>query len=154
MPRKRDSAGQFTRLRDKVQGGFVGTGLGAACDAVAQKATQQRYIPANKTANRPNRINLKAVAEVLMEQGLDPTEEIIRILRPVDPETGLPLRCLLDEDVQARILNELLQYTQPKLKSIEVRAKVAATSFDVNDLQARVIAEEFLLASNRQDATP
>jgi hypothetical protein len=82
-------------------------------------------------------INLRAVAEVLSELGMDPAVELVKIVQAGS----------LPPDVHARILNELLQYTQPKLKSIEVRAKVAATSFDVNDDQARRIAEEFLKAS-------
>lgn len=101
----------------------------------------------NRSSRTPGRINLKAVSEALAERGLDPTEAIIDILRPIDPVTGEALPCKLDPDVQARVLNELLQYTQPKLKSVEIKAKVAATAFDVNDEQARRIAEEFLRAS-------
>jgi len=105
-----------------------------------------RHLPLNRSARTVGRINLKAVAEVLASRGLDPTEAIIDILQPVD-ENGNPVPSRLDADVQARILNELLQYTQPKLKSVEIRAKVAATSFDVNDAQAKRIAEEFLKAA-------
>jgi hypothetical protein len=98
-------------------------------------------VPVRRSKMRqPGRINLKAVAEVLSERGLDPTEEIIEIIDGVD-EHG---RHLIDADTRLRILNELLQYTQPKLKSVEIKAKVAATAFDVNDEQARRIAEEFL----------
>lgn len=100
-------------------------------------------LPANRTNRRGARINLKAVGEVLAARGLDPTEELIDILDAVD-DKGRPV---LDADVRARILNELLQYTQPKLKSVEVRAKVIATSFDINDDQAKKIAEEFLKLS-------
>jgi len=85
--------------------------------------------------NRPNgKINLKLVAEVLEEHGLDPTVELVRIIQGD----------ALDDETRARLLNELLQYTQPKLKSIEVRAKVAATAFDLGDDQAKRLAEEFL----------
>lgn len=93
--------------------------------------------PEQSTAKQYNRINLRAVGDVLSQSGLDPTVELVKIL-----ESGK-----LPADIQARILNELLQYTQPKLKSIEIRAKVAATAFDVNDEQARRIAEEFLRAT-------
>jgi len=102
--------------------------------------------PRRSTGKRLGRINLRAVAEVLAERGLDPTEAIVNILQPVG-EDGMPLPCKLEPDVQARILNELLQYTQPKLKSVEIKAKVAATAFDVNDEQAAKIATEFLRAS-------
>lgn len=104
---------------------------------------REPYLSYRRSSRMPGRINLKAVAEVLQERGLDPTEAIIDILRPVD-EQGNPVPSRLDPDVQARILNELLQYTQPKLKSVEIKAKVAATAFDINDEQAKRIAEEFL----------
>lgn len=105
---------------------------------------QKNLIDPKRSTKGRGRINLKAVAEVLAERGLDPTEAIVAILQPVDPDTGESLPSKLELDVQARILNELLQYTQPKLKSVEIKAKVAATSFDVNNDQARRIAEEFL----------
>jgi hypothetical protein len=52
--------------------------------------------PASRSAKQPNRINLKAVAEACIEEGLD-------------------------SDTRLRTLNELLQYTQPKLKAVEVK---------------------------------
>jgi hypothetical protein len=112
-------------------------------------AVHTPLVPASRaTSRKPGRINLKAVGEVLQERGLDPTEEIINIIDGVD-EHG---RHLIDPDTRLRILNELLQYTQPKLKSIEIKAKVAATAFDVNDEQAKRIAEEFLRASTTEAA--
>lgn len=102
-------------------------------------------IKRQRTLRQPGRINLKAVAEVLAARGLDPTEALIDIISPVD-EQGEPMDSPLDADVRARILNELLQYTQPKLKSIEVKGKVSLGVFDVTNEQARKIAEEFLLA--------
>jgi hypothetical protein len=101
------------------------------------------HLPQNRSAKKPGRINLRAVSEVLQDRGLDPTEELVNIIAPLD-ENGEPKASELDAEVRARILNELLQYTQPKLKSVEIRAKVVGTSFDVNDEQARRIAEEFL----------
>lgn len=82
-------------------------------------------------------INLRSVAEALIERGLDPAVELVRVVQEGK----------LEPEVHARFLNELLQYTQPKLKSVEVKAKIAATAFDVNDDQARRIAEEFLKAT-------
>lgn len=80
------------------------------------------------------RINLKAVSEALVDEGLDPTVEIIRILKSeipvrdangvprVDPKTKQPLMVpALDPDTRMRMMNELLQYTQPKLKSVEMK---------------------------------
>lgn len=108
---------------------------------------RKALVPGNKSARKPTRINLKAVAEVLAERGIDPTEAILDVLSPVDPDTGEALPSKLDPEVKVRVLNELLQYTQPKLKSIEVKSKSAIATFDVNDEQARRIAEEFLKSS-------
>lgn len=115
----------------KVHSGHLAGTMGSLAVPDVDKG---RYVLMNQSSKAPGKINLKAVSEVLMERGLDPTQALIDIL-----ESGK-----LDADVQARILNELLQYTQPKLKSVEIKAKVAATAFDVNDEQAKRIAEEFL----------
>ena len=79
------------------------------------------------------RINLKMVSEALVEEGLDPTLEMIKILKkeiPILDVNGKPrlakdgtpmMRSALDDDTKLRTLNELLQYTQPKLKSVEMK---------------------------------
>jgi hypothetical protein len=79
------------------------------------------------------RINLRMVSEALVEEGLDPTLEMIKILKkevPVLDVNGKPrlakdgtpmMRSALDDDTKLRTLNELLQYTQPKLKSVEMK---------------------------------
>jgi hypothetical protein len=131
-------------LRDGLPSNVKGTSGFLADNGGDNGAGKNRHIPESRSSRRPGRINLKAVAEVLAERGLDPTEAIIDILQPTDPETGEALPCRLDADVQARVLNELLQYTQPKLKSIEVKGSIGVKAFDVNDEQAKRIAEEFL----------
>lgn len=85
------------------------------------------------SSKKPHRINLKAVADALMDEGLDPATEITRILKgevmygddgqPVKhPVTGEVQRVYaVDSDTRVRTLNELLQYTQPKLKAVEVK---------------------------------
>lgn len=92
-----------------------------------------KQISASTKPNAKHRINLKAVSEALIEEGLDPAVEITRILKgeikrddkgnPVmHPITGEPVReYLVDPDTRLRTLNEVLQYTQPKLKAIEVK---------------------------------
>lgn len=57
-------------------------------------------------------INLRKVAEVLAEYNMDPTVEIVKVL----PQ--------LDDALKAKVMLELIQYIQPKLKSIEVNATV------------------------------
>lgn len=106
-----------------------------------------RHIATNRKAAGVNRINLKAVGEVLAERGLDPTQALVDILLPTDKQTGKPVPCRLPADIQARILNELLQYTQPKLKSIEIKGRLGVAAFNPTDEQARAMAEEFLRAS-------
>lgn len=106
------------------------------------------------------RINLKAVAEVLQERGLDPTSEIVDVLEATrlekrfDKELGHEVEVevpVLDPDTRARINLELLQYVQPKLKSIEVKAKVASAGFDVSTDQGRRLAEAFLKGEALKD---
>lgn len=92
-------------------------------------------------ALRTPRLNLRAVSEVLVANGLDPADELAKIVK-----SGK-----LDVDIQVRVLSELLQYTQPKLKSVEVKGKLAVAGFQVNDDQARRIAEEFLAAQGSLD---
>lgn len=78
---------------------------------IAQSATELADSPPQIKGNTKGRqgkgINLRKVAEVLEEHGLDPTEEIVKVL----PD--------LDESLKAKVLLELLNYCQPKLKAIE-----------------------------------
>ena len=81
----------------------------------------------------PLHINLRAVGEALVEEGLDPAREFARMLKgkplvdengdPVmDPATGEQARRYeIDADVRVRMLNQILEYTQPKLKAVEVK---------------------------------
>ena len=86
-----------------------------------------------KGAKLRMRINLVAVAEALASEGLDPAIEMVRILQsqvpllsrggaPVVDEDGeLVMVDALDADTKLRTLNEMLQYTQPKLKAVELK---------------------------------
>lgn len=84
-------------------------------------------------AKRRGGFALRAVRDVLEEHGLDPTVEIVRVLklrRPLyrkdgspmlNPETGEHLtESVLDAETQAKTLLELQQYVTPKLKAVEV----------------------------------
>lgn len=113
---------------------------------------KNRHISPHMTMHKPNRINLKRVAEVLESRGMDPTEELVNILRPVDKD-GNAVPSKLPADIQARILNELLQYTQPKLKSIEIKGRLGVAGFNPTDAQARAMAEEFLLGQVAEQIT-
>lgn len=90
----------------------------------------------SKNKGGPNvipKINLKAVAEACIDEGLDPATEIARVLkgRPMlddngnevrDPATGeVVYQHLVDADTRLRTLNSILEFTQPKLKAVEVK---------------------------------
>lgn len=104
-----------------------------ATPGVDQKMPTYRGRHAGLVASKiPGKINLKAVAEACMDEGLDPAAEIARVLNELTPltkngnavigEDGKPIMVpLVDPDTRLRTLNELLQYVQPKLKSVEVK---------------------------------
>lgn len=77
--------------------------------------------------------NLKAVSDACVLAGLDPASEIVRVLqskkqlldrsgKPVLDADGNPVFIdEIDTETRLRTLNELLQYVQPKLKTVEVK---------------------------------
>lgn len=100
-------------------------------------------------------INLKAVAEALREAGMDPAVEMINILKRqvpvrdvngkprIDPETKQPMMVdAVDADTKLRMLNEMLQYTQPKLKSVEMKVSgnLELTSEQLDDRLAMYLS--------------
>lgn len=102
-----------------------------------------------RQSKTPTRINLRAVSEVLADYGMDPAAEMVRILtaeipvtdtsgEPVLDENGEPLMTpALDADTRLRFMNELLQYTQPKLKSVDVKVDHTADLTD-EQLERRI----------------
>lgn len=88
------------------------------------------------------KFNLRPVIEVLEEYGLDPTAEIAKVLgktRKVKGKDGQP-----DEEVhlvegvdRAKVLTELIQYVQPKLKSVEMKVKDERVMTD-EEIDARI----------------
>ena len=69
---------------------------------------------AKHSSRKPGNINLRAVADALVQEGLDPAAELIKIIKSGSR----------DAKTQASVLNNLLEYVQPKLKSVEVKSKV------------------------------
>lgn len=114
------------RKSDKV-GDVPGLATVEGADFSAPQINGQRKARSN------TRINLRAVSEVLADYGMDPAAEMVRILTAEEPvldtdgapildENGEPMtRPALDADTRLRFMNELLQYTQPKLKSVDVK---------------------------------
>lgn len=90
---------------------------------------------ASSTGRRGKGMNLRPVMEVLLEYGLDPAAELAKALTEMKPVTdrqgnpvlgddGKPLmQPVLDADARSRLHVELLQYTRPKLKAVEVTMK-------------------------------
>ena len=88
-----------------------------------------------RSSKKEGKINLKAVADALALEGLDPTVELIKIIKSGN----------LDPKTQASVLNELLQFTQPKLKAVEVKSKV-----ELNDDQIDARLAELLNKANEE----
>ena len=85
-----------------------------------------------RRGSRSSRLNLRAVSDVLEGYGLDPIEELAKVLvkeepllsrdgaKLVDADGKQMMKPLLDIDTRVKLLTELAQYTRPKLKSVEV----------------------------------
>lgn len=67
------------------------------------------YLDPKRTAKRGG-FNIRAVVDVLLEQGLDPTEELVKILK-----AGT-----LPPEIQVRTLASLMEYVHSKKKSVEI----------------------------------
>jgi hypothetical protein len=88
---------------------------------------------AGQVSSRSGTINLKSVAQACIDEGLDPAAEIAKALKAQRPATdrsgnvvvgddGKPVMVpLVDADTKIRVLTELLQYNQPKLKAVEMK---------------------------------
>ena len=75
--------------------------------------------------NNPlNKFSLRGVVEVLEEYGLDPTAEIAKALNATDtkslPDGSVVEVPKIDAETRAKLSLSLLEYVQPKLKSVEV----------------------------------
>ena len=93
---------------------------------------QLHRVTDNKSKRGPV-LHLKSVIEALQDEGLDPATEIARILRGrpvfddkgqpvVDPMTGDQLfEHEVDADTRLRTMNSLLEFTQPRLKAVEMK---------------------------------
>lgn len=120
--------------------------LASAADLQAAGPNTRSTHEIQRSSKNPTRLNLRRVVEALEEEGLDPAVELIRVVK--DPS-------MLEPDVRARFLNELVQYYAPKVKAVELSGPnggaipVAAISAE----QAEKIAREYLIAqaANRTD---
>lgn len=93
--------------------------------------TEHLFLPENRSAATKNntKINLKAVAEVLAEKGLDPVSALVDIVK-----SGK-----LDLEVQVRVLSTLTEYVHSKKKSVEI------TGADGGAIQVENVSDDVLL---------
>lgn len=89
-------------------------------------------------------LNLRRVAEVLGQYGLDPSVEIAEILTPVievDTDTGVEVeRHRLPPETRANILLELMQYAHPKLKAVEMKVEGTIAGMTQEQIDTRLKA--------------
>lgn len=106
-----------------------------------------------RRGSRSDRLNLRAVSDVLEGYGLDPIEELAKVLTakdvkrardgsPVLDGDGKPLtEPVLDMDTRVKLLTELAQYTRPKLKSVEVVNKTPELTDEQIDRRLQALVE-------------
>jgi hypothetical protein len=102
----------------------------------------------SNTSVNPTGFNMKAVLDVLSEHGLNPTEEIAKILKAQRPlmnpngtpkldDDGNPIMVpVLDERTRLSALMSLQEFVAPKLKAVEMTQKEPPLSED--QLDARI----------------
>lgn len=106
-----------------------------------------------RRGSRSERLNLRAVSDVLENYGLDPIEELAKVLvkeeparsrdgTPIVDPDGKPLmKPTLDIETRVKLLTELAQYTRPKLKSVEVVNKGPELTDDQIDRRLQALLE-------------
>jgi hypothetical protein len=91
-----------------------------------------------------HRFNMRKVAEVLESYGMNPAEVIAEVLQPltvIDPDTGVEMvEHRLAPGERAQVALELLQYMQPKLKSVEMKVEGTLGTLTEDQLNAKLMA--------------
>jgi hypothetical protein len=112
-----------------------------------QSYASERSYPDKKDTRKE--VNLREVAEVLVSHGLDPTEEITKILmeqRPVRTRTGVQvlnedgtpmMEYVLDTETRLKTFLGLMEYVKPKLKSTELKVS-GNLDLTADQLDARI----------------
>lgn len=78
-------------------------------------------------------LDLKSVAEVLVEEGLDPTRVIADLLKGTpDPDDPEKRNYLIEPKTRLHFCNELLKYIHPQKKAVEMEAKVNLRGKDLD----------------------
>jgi hypothetical protein len=117
QPTARRSAGLAVSAGDKPEGYAR---VETYDETVNPHSLQQIHAgQGGKAAKSGAGLNLRAVADVLESYGLDPIEEVAKVLTARDAD-GKPL---LDEATRIKTNLELAKYVRPQLKAIEVTHK-------------------------------
>lgn len=108
-----------------------------------------------RTTKSRGRLNLRAVADVLETYGLDPIEEVAKVLVKEEPlldskgnavinqATGEPMmKPALPADVRLRTLMELAQYSRPKLKAVEITQKAPELTDAQIDMRLKALMDK------------
>lgn len=136
--------------------GIVGSMVAASTFVKPGPASGGLRTVANRNASG---FNLRGVAEVLAEAGLDPTAELVRVLKEtrvvtdrngnaiIDKDTGEPVRePIIDHTLRVKVLMEMQQFVSPKLKAVEVTVK--EPELTEAQIEARIAALQAKAAVN------
>lgn len=139
----RDTAGDVPRMASMWE-------RDQATDPISE--AQIKHGPGGR-ASRSGKLNLRAVSDVLEGYGLDPIEELAKVLTTEEPlrardgstvldQEGKPvMKSVVDMDTKVKLLTELAQYTRPKLKSVEVVNKGPELTDDQIDRRLQALME-------------
>ncbi len=104
----------------------------------------------NRVVSQGKAFNLKSVAQVLVEEGYDPTTEVVKILRgtqdPDHPEDPEARRYLVPADVRLRFAAELMKFVHPTKKAVEVEDKTPPLSGHALDARLGILVQQYVTA--------
>lgn len=109
---------------DRVRGGEApeGGAISQRC-ALAAPVDNRNVNRAWSRDGKPT-MNIKAVVDVLIDEGMDPTTELVRVLKgEPDPEDPTKRIFALTPPDRAKLLATLMEYVHPKRKAIEFEDK-------------------------------
>lgn len=92
--------------------------------------------------------NVKGVVDVLLEEGFDPTVEVVKILRgrqdpdrPDDPEARV---YQVPADIRLRFASELMKFVHPTKKAVEVEDKTPPLAGRALDARLGALVQQYL----------
>lgn len=103
----------------------------------------------NRVSNNGRNFNVKAVAQVLVEEGYDPTVDVVKILRgrpdPEAPEDDPDRRIYsVGSDVRLRFAAELMKFVHPTKKAVEVEDKTPPLGGRALDARLSALIQQYV----------